>query len=130
LIKSYGILKIAFHTRDMSKDIRNKEINIIYKFDVNYNPSYSNGAYGGVYETGELIINFYTERMPLPNKQTYKLDGDNLDVVHEPEDLKDSRLRFVHSGIIMNYQHAKELHRWLGNHLKSLEESQSNNEDD
>ena len=39
----------------------------------------------------------------------------------EPKDLKTSFVRVIENGIVMNYQTAKEIHRWLGNHIDTLE---------
>jgi glucosamine 6-phosphate synthetase-like amidotransferase/phosphosugar isomerase protein len=36
------------------------------------------------------------------------------EVESEPADLKDSFVRVVENGIIMNYQTAKVIHKWLG----------------
>lgn len=101
-----------------------KEVIIKYKFDQNYNPQYANGAYGGMFETGEVVINFYTERLPIPNEQVINLDDPTLQPkTVSPENYNESRVRFVHSGVIMTYPHAKELHRWLGEHLKDIEKA-------
>jgi hypothetical protein len=38
------------------------------------------------------------------------------------QDLKNSFVRKIENGIIMNYQTAKEIHKWLGKHIEKLEE--------
>jgi hypothetical protein len=96
-----------------------------YKFDKKYNPKYTNGALGGINSLGEIIINFYLERSPLPHSQTFEIKGDKIitqeSIQHEPEDFNNSLIRMVQSGVIMNYQTAKEIHRWLGQHIEQLE---------
>jgi len=45
---------------------------------------------------------------------------ERLDAI-EPSDLKNSFVRVFQNGVIMNYQTAKEVHKWLGEHIKNLE---------
>lgn len=96
-----------------------------YKFDKNYNPKYVNGALGGINPQGEVVINFYLERISIPNSQTYSIDENGLGNIEdmEPKDYNTSFVRFVESGILMDYKTAKEIHRWLGEHLESFEKS-------
>jgi len=101
------------------------EINCKYIFDKNYNPLYSNGAFGGVNSRGEIIINFFLERQPLPVKQSFKIDngkfGEEIIEKRMPEDLQKSLVRFVGNGVVLNYENAKEVHRWLGEQITILE---------
>ncbi|MCH7413209.1 DUF3467 domain-containing protein [Belliella sp. R4-6] len=103
-----------------------------YIFKDDYNPKYVNGAFGGLGPQGEFIINFYFERVPLPNSQTFEIiDGNSVQEIEnerKPLDHEQSLVRVVENGIIMDYQHAKEIHRWLGEHLKTFEKTFLNNE--
>lgn len=95
-----------------------------YIFKDDYNPIYINGAQGGVNPQGEIVVNFYLERNALPVSQTFELEGDKVsakEIESEPVDLKSSFVRVIENGIIMNYQTAKEIHRWLGHHIETLE---------
>lgn len=95
-----------------------------YIFKDDYNPVYANGAQGGINPQGEIIINFYLERHALPVSQTYVLEKDKInaaEVESEPKDLNNSFVRVIENGVILNYQTAKEVHKWLGNHLLELE---------
>jgi hypothetical protein len=102
-----------------------------YIFKDSYNPVYVNGAQGGINPQGEIIINFYLERFALPNSQTFEISDGSLNAAREvdsdPKDLKNSFIRYIENGVIMNYQTAKEIHRWLGNHLSKLEELSDRN---
>jgi hypothetical protein len=102
-----------------------KTIKCKYIFEKNYNPKYVNGAQGGINPSGEIVINFYLERTALPISQTYELSEDESqtaqEVSSEPDDLKESFVRVIENGIIMNYKTAKEIHHWLGQHIKTLE---------
>lgn len=105
----------------MSKDT----IKCKYIFDEDYNPLYVNGAQGGVNNLGEIVVNFYLERIALPKAQTFSVEDGEMGKEHldaiEPSDLKNSFVRVFQNGVIMNYQTAKEVHKWLGEHIKNLE---------
>ncbi len=95
-----------------------------YIFRDDYNPVYVNGAQGGINTQGEIIINFYLERSALPKSQTYGVEEGKInaqELESEPSDLKESFVRVIENGIVMNYKTAKEIHRWLGSHLEALE---------
>jgi hypothetical protein len=91
------------NTKQSSKTIK-------YQFSNDYNPIYVNGAYGGVDSNGDIIANFYLERHPLPKKQTIYADGTIED---DPQDLKQTILRYVETGIVMNTKTAQQLADWL-----------------
>ena len=96
-----------------------------YIFKDDYNPLFANGAYGGVNPLGEIIIHFFLERNALPNSQTFSnkngfLDTKSIEEV-EPLDLQKSFVRFIQTGVVLNYKTAKEIHKWLGDHLTILE---------
>jgi len=102
-----------------------------YIFEENYNPVYINGAQGGINPLGEIVVNFYLERNALPKSQTFSIENgimgkESAEV--EPEDLKNSFVRIIQNGIIMNYQTAKEIHRWLGENISALEKISKKNE--
>lgn len=102
------------------------DIKCKYIFADDYNPVYINGAQGGINPLGEILINFYLERHPIPISQTYSVVENSIgpekeDEV-EPNDLKNSFVRFITNGVVMNYQTAKEIHKWLGKHIETLEQ--------
>ena len=108
----------------MSDGDDSKKITFKYKFADDYNPRYVNGAYGGVGPQGELIINFYMERQPIPKQESYKLQkagqlGDPISRV--PDDLKSQVIRFVQTGIVLNLESAKRVLGWLKGHVERLE---------
>lgn len=101
-----------------------KDIKCKYIFKNDFNPIYVNGAQGGINPHGEIVINFYLERSALPISQTYKIEEGKLnpkELESEPSDLNNSFVRVIENGVIMNYQTAKEIHKWLGDHLTQLE---------
>ncbi|MBJ6799354.1 hypothetical protein [Geomonas propionica] len=106
----------------MSK--KQNEMTFKYIFTYDYNPVYVNGAHGGISPRGELVINFYLERQPLPNSISHEITqagtiGPETEV--EPSDLGRSLVRQVINGVVVNHQTARELHFWLGEKLKELD---------
>jgi hypothetical protein len=101
------------------------EMTFKYIFTYDYSPVYVNGAHGGISPRGELVMNFYLERQPLPNAISHEITsaggiGPETDV--EPSDLGRSMVRQVTNGVVLNYQTARELHFWLGEKVKEMEE--------
>ncbi|SNB48049.1 hypothetical protein [Geobacter sp. DSM 9736] len=100
------------------------EVTFKYVFSYNYNPVYVNGAHGGVSPRGEIVVNFYLERPALPNSITHEINPNGTigsETAQEPEDLKNSLVRFVSDGVILNYESARNIHHWLGERIKELE---------
>jgi len=100
------------------------DVRFKYIFPKEYNPVYINGAYGGIGPRGELVINFYLERSPVPNEEVRNLRengsiGEQVKV--EPSDLQDTIVRYIDSGVVMNYETAKVIHEWLGKHIQLME---------
>lgn len=107
----------------MSK--KNPEIKFKYVFNYSYNPTYVNGAQGGFSPRGEMVINFYLERQPLPEKICHEITSDGAigrETGVEPEDMANSMVRFVDTGVVMSYENAKVFHAWLGDKLHEVEE--------
>jgi hypothetical protein len=111
--------------------MKKQNIKFKYIFEDDYNPKYVNGAQGGINPKGEIIINFYVERAALPKSVTHSLEDNKLsrDTVTEPEDLKDSLVRYVQNGIILDIRSAKEIYNWLGRHIDEYENMIQNDED-
>lgn len=102
------------------------KITFKYIYQDDYNPVYVNGAHGGINVQGEIIANFYFERIPMPYKITNEVNnegvvGEIMDT--DPKDLSKSIVRYVQSGIVMNLEVAKQVYDWLGKQI-ALRESQ------
>lgn len=101
------------------------QIKVKYKYADNYNPQYVNGAHGGINVQGEIVANFYFERVPMPNSYTHEITkegGLGSILATEPEDLTKSVLRYVQSGVVMNLEVARQIHKWLGAQIALREE--------
>ena len=100
------------------------ELKFKYVFSSDYNPVYVNGAHGGVTPRGELIVNFYLERQPLPDSITHEIAPNGTigpEVAAAPADLGSSLVRAVSSGVVLSHQTAKDVHYWLGEKIKEME---------
>jgi hypothetical protein len=104
---------------------QNPEITFKYVFNYGFNPSYVNGAQGGFSPRGELVINFYLERQPLPEAITHEITPQGAigrETTVEPADLASSMVRYIDTGVVMNYENAKVFHAWMGEKLREVEE--------
>jgi hypothetical protein len=106
--------------------VDNQNLNFKYKFPKDFNPVYSNGVYGGIAPQGELVVNFYFERPPLPYEETLKLDENYNASEHTtvPENHNLNIVRYVSSGVVLNLDTAKSFHEWLGNKIEILEKAE------
>ena len=101
-----------------------QELTFKYIFTYDYNPVYVNGAHGGMSPRGELVVNFYLERPPLPNAISHEINPNGTigrESAFEPEDFNQSLVRYVPTGVVLNAQTARDFHNWLGEKLKELE---------
>ena len=101
------------------------EMTFKYVFTYDYSPTYVNGAHGGISPRGELVMNFYLERQPLPNSISHEITpagtiGPETGV--EPSDLGRSLVRQVTTGVVLSHSTARELHFWLGEKLKEMDQ--------
>ncbi len=101
------------------------ELTFKYIFNYAYNPVYVNGAQGGFSPRGEMVINFYLERQPLPETISHEITLEGAigrEISVEPKDLTSSMVRYIDSGVVMNYENAKVFHSWMGEKLREVEE--------
>lgn len=104
---------------------KKSELTFNYVFNYGYNPTYVNGAQGGFSPRGEMVINFYLERQPLPESITHEITPEGTigrETAVEPKNLAGSMVRFIDTGVVMSYDNAKVFHAWLGDKLREVEE--------
>jgi hypothetical protein len=107
----------------MSRNNTEPSVTFKYIFPYDYNPVFVNGAHGGVSPRGELIANFYLERHPLPSEITHAItkEGAIGDVTAvDPDDLHSSMVRYVPCGIVLNYENAVNLNKWLSDNIAEM----------
>lgn len=101
-----------------------KEFIFKYKFSDDYNPVYINGAFGGISTKGELVVHFFLERQGLPTSEVHQItpEGElSLKMKREPADQPFSAIRYIDTGIILSYDSAKNIHKWLGDKINELD---------
>jgi hypothetical protein len=104
---------------------KKSELTFKYVFNYGYNPTYVNGAQGGFSPRGEMVINFYLERQPLPDAITHEITLEGAigrETGVEPKNLANSMVRFIDTGVVMSYENAKVFHAWMGDKLREVEE--------
>jgi hypothetical protein len=99
------------------------KVNFKYKFPEDYNPTYANGVFGGASPKGEIAMNFFVERSPIPYSETQQVNEfGQLIPIPALENQEVTVIRYISNGVIMSLDTAKAIHDWLGNHIKNLEE--------
>ena len=101
------------------------EIKFKYLFNYGYNPTYVNGAQGGFSPRGEMVINFYLERQPLPEAICHEITPEGAigqETSVEPSDLAKTMVRFIDTGVVMSHENARVFHAWLGEKLNEMEQ--------
>ena len=104
-----------------------KKVLFKYKFPETYNPVYANGAHGGITPQGELCLNFFLERQPVPNKETYGFSDDGRvtakPIEFEPVDKADAVfVRYVSTGVVMSMDTARRLMALIQRQLAVFDE--------
>lgn len=118
-------MKPNTQSRGTTMSSKKPELTFKYVFNYGYNPSYVNGAQGGFSPRGEMVINFYLERQPLPESITHEITAEGAigrETEVEPRDLASSMVRFIDTGVVMSYENARVFHAWMGDKLRELEE--------
>ncbi len=103
----------------------NQNVKFIYRYSDDYNPVYANGAIGGLTPQGEIVANFYFERLPVPKavEQSVNPEGKLGDVVSiDPPEHNVNIIRFIEQGVIFNLKSAKQFNTWLSNKVQELEQ--------
>jgi hypothetical protein len=72
-----------------------------------------------------MVINFYLERQPLPESISHEITPEGAignETAVTPVDLAQSMVRYIDTGVVMNYENARVFHAWLGDKLREVEE--------
>lgn len=90
-----------------------KTVSFEYRISPNYILHAISGVFGGLNAQGDIIMNFFSERHPIPKKATYKVaeDGSLVDPP-ETEEVA-SLIRNVPLGMSISPQTARTFAKWL-----------------
>lgn len=98
-----------------------EKFTIKYKFSDDYNPIYVNGMYGGFSPQGEMVINFYHERWPVPNSLIVDEKGNEEKI--DPSDISNTLIRMVKTGVVMRKETAISFRDWLNAFIEANKET-------
>lgn len=84
------------------------------------------GAHGGITPNGNIFFSAYSQRAPIPQITTQKVeaDGSITEEIREERVVKDGIVREVEVGIMMDAATAEALHKWLGQKIAALKKLQ------
>ena len=105
----------------MSAEERLDEVRFRYIFPEDYNPVYANGVHGGLTPRGEVVMNFFLERLGLPYSQTHDVRDQKLGKVVRKEPEQPVIVRYVTTGVVLTIDNAKTIHKWLGDWIDRAE---------
>lgn len=119
LEKEFKKIALCEYSKHMnfSKD---KKLEIQYFKGKDFDSSLSTGVYGGFSLSGHICMNFFVDRVPIPDKVEMKQDGENLG---EGKYVGNESLgvREMIKCIMMDAEAARNFHQWLGTKLKEYD---------
>jgi non-canonical (house-cleaning) NTP pyrophosphatase len=96
-------------------------IKFTYIKNNNYSVHHVDGAYGGITPKGDITLNFFSERFPIPNTVTHELiDGKTLGKEIDKVS-KEGIIREIECGIIINLDTARSINKWLIDKINEIE---------
>ncbi|QKZ13986.1 hypothetical protein [Spirosoma sp. KUDC1026] len=91
-----------------------------------FRTAYINGVFGGFTPRGQLNIDFFSERIPIPTKISYvanQQDQDKVEMKEVDREGKNGAVREFHFGVIMDMDTAREMRAWLDDKLRQYDEA-------
>ncbi|NVJ46463.1 MAG: hypothetical protein HWE07_05020 [Cytophagia bacterium] len=77
------------------------------------------GIFGGLTNNGQININFFTDRAPIPKKIILDVDPSTGKIIQEIErDSKEGVIREVQFGVLLNIETAKNIVGWLNQKIE------------
>lgn len=103
-------------------DKQQKTITFHYLKASDYKVYEVHGGIGGMNVHGQIIMNLYFERGPIPKKATHRIGEDNQ---LEPEpieiDTKEGAIRDVLFGLALSPDNARSLAKWLSDQAEQMD---------
>jgi hypothetical protein len=80
------------------------------------------GVYGGISPSGQIRMTFFNERSALPQQTEYGINSDGSLGNEDPEGRvsRDGFVRELEVDVVMNIEHARLVHQWLGQKIEML----------
>lgn len=101
-----------------------KTIKFAYKYDDDYRVVYTNGAHGGISPQGEVVMNLFMERLPVPDLERRLISDEGLVGDPVPSSASEQELevvRHLSTGVVMNIESAKRIFDLLKKMLDAVE---------
>lgn len=108
----------------MAKEIKIlDEVTFQYKVSDNYAVYSADGAHGGLNAKGDIIINFFSERQPIPRREKYKVEKDGS-LNPQPIEVEATTdiIRNVNFGVALKPDVARSVANWLLEKASELDE--------
>jgi len=100
---------------------KKSQIQFHYVKSNTFKTSHADGIFGGITPRGEININFFAERFPIPQITTHEV-LDELNVGKEiARESKDGIIRELECGITINVDNAKIISAWLSQKIQEIE---------
>jgi len=81
------------------------------------------GVFGGLTNNGQINMNFFTDRAPIPKKIVLEVDPQTGKIVNEIErDSKEGIIREVQFGVLLNVDTAKKIIDWLNQKIDEFDQ--------
>ena len=90
------------------------EVQFRYKISRNYTVYSIAGGHGGLNSQGDVIVNLFSERGPIPRRQTFEVDA-NGKLKHPPIEVESETaiIRDVMFALAMEPETARSVGQWL-----------------
>jgi len=88
-----------------------------------YRVVYADGVHGGITPRGQIQLNFYTERFPIPQQTVHELDAQGR-IGPERTELRNTKegiIREFEEGVIMNMETARSVAEWLRSKVEEFD---------
>ncbi len=98
-----------------------REVHFRYIKASDYKSHHVDGIHGGLTGRGLLHMNFFVEKQPFPDTETYVLEENSLKLSSEKK--TEPAIREVEGALIMDYNTMKSMRDWLDNKIKDFEKN-------
>ena len=90
----------------------------------NFHSILSTGVIGGITVNSLIDMNFFTDRVTIPQQLTFEVDKNGVILNECHRETKEGAVREVHFGALINLETAKSLIKWLNEKIDILEQNQ------
>lgn len=96
------------------------EVKFHFEFDKDYRIVASNGVWGGITSRGDLQLDFFVERVGIPNSVVNVVTKDGTLSGEISRDPPRQFVRRLQMGVLMTLEDAERLHTFLAGRIKEL----------